>query len=397
MIGVVLAFALAGATAPAQLVVTTPRGETRIAVSIDGEGRPMVAALPLAAALGGALRQDGYWATVVISRQDFSFLVGAPLYRLNDHLEPLSAPAVQRGDSVFLPYQFVSEILPRFLGELYQFDRVNGRLVQRAPPPPPPPAAAGPKRLPNGLLPGHVVTVDAGHGGVDPGNPGRYFPAGVTEKNVTLQVALLVRDELLRQGVGVIMTRTTDTLINLRDRAPYCADDCELFVSLHVNSLARRAGYTSVRGFDTYFLGEAKTEEADRVARMENDAIRYEAPSASGTTAGGLDFILRDLQANEYLRESARAAELVQASLDPVHTGDNRGVKQAGYAVLTTARRPAILVEMGFSTNPEDGRLLSSRNSQRQLARAIAEAVVNYLREFERKSGVGPDTAGRGQ
>jgi len=392
VIRLLLSVALASGSAPAQLVVSTPRGETRIAVSADQEGRPMVAALPLAAALGGALRQDGYWATVVISRQDFSFLVGAPLFRLNDRLEPLSVPAAQRGDSLYLPYQFVSEILPRFLGELYQFDRLNGRLLQRTPPPP-----AAPKRLANGLLPGHVVTVDAGHGGVDPGNPGRYFPAGITEKNVTLQVALLVRDELLRQGVGVIMTRTTDTLINLRDRAPYCADACELFVSLHVNSLARRPGYTSVRGFDTYFLGEAKTEEAGRVARMENDAIRYEAPAAAGPSAGGLDFILRDLQANEYLRESARAAELVQSSLDPVHTGDNRGVKQAGYAVLTTARRPAILVEMGFSTNPEDGRLLSSRTSQKQLARAIADAIVNYLREFERKSGAGPDTAGRSQ
>jgi len=394
VIRLLLSVALASGSAPAQLVVSTPRGETRIAVSADPEGRPMVAALPLAAALGGALRQDGYWATVVISRQDFSFLVGAPLFRLNDRLEPLSVPAAQWGDSLYLPYQFVSEILPRFLGELYQFDRLNGRLLQRAPPPP---APAGPKRLANGLLPGHMVTVDAGHGGVDPGNPGRYFPAGITEKNVTLQMALLVRDELLRQGVGVIMTRTTDTLINLFDRAPYCADACELFVSLHVNSLARRPGYTSVRGFDTYFLGEAKTEEAGRVARMENDAIRYEAPSAAGPSAGGLEFILRDLQANEYLRESARAAELVQASLDPVHSGDNRGVKQAGYAVLTTARRPAILVEMGFSTNPEDGRLLSSRTSQKQLARAIADAIVNYLREFERKSGVGPDTAGRAQ
>jgi len=391
---IALALSLALLGAPAQLVVSTPRGETRIAVSLDREGRPMVAALPLASALGGALRQDGAWATIVISRQDFSFLVGAPLYRLNDQLEPVTVPALERGDSLFLPYQFVSEILPRFLGELYRFDRTGGRLLQLAPPPA---ASAGPKRLPNGLLPGHTVTVDAGHGGVDPGNPGRYFPAGVTEKDVTLQMALLVRDELLHQGVGVRMTRTTDTLINLRDRGPYCAEDCDLFVSLHVNSLARRPGYTSVRGFDTYFLGEAKTEEAGRVARMENDAIRFETPTASGPSTGGLDYILRDLQANEYLRESARAAELVQASLEPVHSGDNRGVKQAGYAVLTTARRPAILVEMGFSTNPEDGRLLSSRNSQRQLARAIAEAIVNYLHEFERKSGVGPDTAGRGR
>ena len=90
---------------------------------------------------------------------------------------------------------------------------------------------------------------------------------------------------------------------------------------------------------------------------------------------GGLDFILKDLQLNEHLRESARVAELVQKGLKSVHTGDDRGVKQAGFMVLTTARRPAILVEMGYSTNPLDGRFLTTRSSQRALASSIADAV----------------------
>jgi N-acetylmuramoyl-L-alanine amidase len=183
------------------------------------------------------------------------------------------------------------------------------------------------------------------------------------------------------------MTRTTDTLIALGDRGGYCTEACDLFVSVHVNSLARRRGYTEIRGFETYFLAEAKTEDAARVAKMENDAVRFETGEEAATEVGGLDFILKDLQLNEHLRESARAAELVQRGLKTVHTGPDKGVKQAGFMVLTTARRPAILVELGYSTNPQDGRLLTQRSSQKALAAAIADSVVEYLREYERKVG----------
>jgi N-acetylmuramoyl-L-alanine amidase len=237
------------------------------------------------------------------------------------------------------------------------------------------------------------VTIDPGHGGVDPGNPGLHFPSGVREKHVTLQVGLLLRDELQRRGVEVTMTRTTDTLIDLRHRGSYCADDCELFVSLHVNALPRRTGYTAVRGFETYFLAEARTEDAARVARMENEAIRFDQSAEVENGGGGLDFILKDLQLNEYLRESARAAELVQEHLDSVHDGENRGVRQAGLMVLTTARRPAILVELGFSTNRSDARLMTERASQRRLAVSLADAIEKYLADYERKAG-GPATSG---
>ena len=191
------------------------------------------------------------------------------------------------------------------------------------------------------------------------------------------------------------MTRTTDTLIALGDRGAVCTAACDLFVSLHVNSLARRRGYTEVRGFETFFLAEARTEDAARVARMENDAVRFETGESEGPRAAGLDFILKDLQLNEHLRESARAAELVQKKLRTAHTGLDRGVKQAGFMVLTTARRPAILVELGYSTNPQDGRLLTARKTQRVMAAALADAVVEYLRDYERKVGGGNAGGGR--
>jgi N-acetylmuramoyl-L-alanine amidase len=401
---VIAALLLAGAVLgggpsapPRELIVATQRGEVRIALRADPTGSPVVPAGPLLAALGGELHVDSGWADVVVARQAFRFLLGAPLFQFSSKLMPLAGPASLAGDSLFLPFQFVAEILPYYLGDQYRWDPRRGRLEElrgrtttlagRTP--------SG-ARLPNGLRPGHVVTVDPGHGGVDPGNPGLFFPRGVREKDVTLQVGLLLREELKRRGIGVRMTRTTDTLIALGDRGGYCTEACDLFVSLHINSLARRPGYTDMRGFETYFLAEAKTEDAARVAQMENDAVRFETDQDPIGTVGGLDFILKDLQLNEHLRESARLAELVQKDLAGVHTGESRGVKQAGFMVLTTARRPAILVELGYSTNPQDGRFLTNRNSQKDMAASIADAVVEYLLEYERKTGTAADSgAGR--
>jgi N-acetylmuramoyl-L-alanine amidase len=387
-------------SAPSVVTITGVNGETRIPVRKDGSGAPVVAAPGLMVALNGAERVSDGWAEVTIGPRSFRFLLGAPLYVFDKRLQPLAAPASVSRDTLFLPFQFLAEILPSNVSERYRYDQRRARLIDSGIPTtapiarrPPPPSEI--PRLPNGLRPGHIVTIDPGHGGVDPGNPGVFFPRGTREKEVTLAVGLLLRDELKRRGVGVKMTRTSDTLIALGDRGAFCTADCDLFVSLHVNSLARRRGYTDVRGFETYFLAEAKTEDAARVARMENEAVRFETGSAPAENAAGIDFILKDLQLNEHLRESARAAELVQGTLKTVHSGESRGVKQAGFMVLTTARRPAILVELGYSTNPQDGQLLTTRSTQKALAAAIADATVAYLLEYERKTNQARDSGVR--
>src|SRR5206468_7701143 len=123
-------------------------------------------------------------------------------------------------------------------------------------------------------------------------------------------------------------------------------------------------------GVETYFLSDAKTEDQERVAKMENDALRFES-TPTGGSRGPVDFILKDLQLNEYLRESARLAELVQDKAVAVHPGGDRGVQQAGFMVLTTARRPAILVETGLDENGRPprrswGRASDSTKSRRR-------------------------------
>jgi N-acetylmuramoyl-L-alanine amidase len=378
-------------SAPTVLTVAGAKGEARVPVRTDPTGAPVIAAPALLNALDGSVRLADGWAEVSVARQAFRFLVGAPLYLYGDQLRALAGSASVSKDTLYLPFQFVAQVLPSFLGERYRYDGRQARLIDLTVAARPPTARVPPpdRRLRNGLRPGHIVTIDPGHGGVDPGNPGIFFPRGTREKDVTLQVGLLLRDELKRRGVGVTMTRTSDTLIALGDRGRYCTEACDLFVSLHVNSLARRQGYTDIRGFETYFLAEARTEDAARVAQMENEAVRFEAGTPSAVSGVGLDFILKDLQLNEHLRESARAADLVQRKLKTVHVGESRGVKQAGFMVLTTARRPAILVELGYSTNPQDGRFLTTHASQKAMAAALADAVVEYLLDYERKTDSG--------
>lgn len=404
MIGALSLLAALMAQAPASITVATVRGEATLDVRADASGAPVLVASELVAALGGSVRVSGSWAEVAVGRQPFRFLLGAPFYIYNNRVQPLAGAAALAHDTLYFPLQFATEVLPRLFADRYRYDRAAARLIEAgapavaAAPPVVTRSAPGtrdePGRLPSGIRPGHVVTIDPGHGGVDPGNPGMFFPRGIREKDVTLQIGLLVREELKRRGVAVRMTRTTDTLIALGDRGSYCSETCDLFLSIHINSLPKRPGYTSARGFETYFLAEAKTEDARRVARMENEAVRFESETVAAHAAGGLDFILKDLQLNEHLRESALLAARVQDNLDRVHSGTNRGVKQAGFMVLTTARRPAILAELGYSTNPEDGRFLTSAGGQRQLAVALADAVVAYLHEYERRTDSGDDGAG---
>ncbi len=399
MTGFWLALALA-AGAPSAVTIASVSGEQRVPVTLGADGAPMLQARALLAALGGTFKQQDAWLDVFVARQQLRFLLAAPYIVFDGRTQPLVSGAMVQGDTAYLPLQLVSEVLPRLFSERYRYDVGTGRLMDAgwqlvkgnpAPAPVVAPARRGATKAPSGgtLRRQHVVTVDAGHGGVDPGNPGIFFPAGMKEKDVTLQMSLLLRDALRERGIAVRMTRTRDTLIALGDRGAFCTEECDLFVSLHVNSLPRRRGYSDVRGYETFFLAEAKTEDAERVANMENEAVRFEPETAAVAEQQGLNFILKDLAANEYLRESARLAELIQTGLGTVNPGGDRGVKQAGFMVLTTARRPAVLVEMGYSTNPADARLLTNKASQQQMASAIADAVVGYLADYERKMGDG--------
>lgn len=237
-----------------------------------------------------------------------------------------------------------------------------------------------------------VVVVDAGHGGRDPGMSGPIGAARkVHEKDITLAVAKALRLALQRRGITVVMTRSTDTLIALGDRGRIANQaKGDLFLSVHVNAANLRwKDPAGARGFETYFLSEAKTADERRVEAMENEAIRFET-SVDATRNDPLSFIIRDMAQNEHLRESARLATLVQGGVATVHPGTNRGVKQAGFVVLVTVFMPAVLVEVGFGTNRADAEFMTNPDRQRELAETLATAAVTYLQQYEKKVGSAP-------
>lgn len=389
---------LLAALIPQQVLIATPRGQVSIPVSNE-TGSAAVAGVLLSEPLGLTMSLDGSALRVTLSSQVFEFDLGSPFVRYAGAAYPLvGAPYVAR-DTIFLPLQWLTGHVPRLLATRYHWDPWLARLdevvasaVTPAPQPPVPVAAPNPL---TGLRLAHTIVVDPGHGGIDPGNPGMHFPRGVAEKDITLGIGRLLRTELQRRGLTVVLTRATDTLIDLANRPTFCRADCDLFVSIHINSMPAGRRQSQVNGVETYFVSDAKTEDQKRVAQMENDALRFETTAGIGG-GGPLGFILNDLQLNEYLRESARLAELVQGKVAAVHPGEDRGVQQGPFLVLAAARRPAILVEAGFATNPKDGAFLASSKGQQKIALAIADGIVAYLLEFERKLAVGTG-GGRGR
>jgi N-acetylmuramoyl-L-alanine amidase len=194
-------------------------------------------------------------------------------------------------------------------------------------------------------------------------------------------VAELLRDD---PRFEVRMTRDRDTLIALRDRgrlANQWRDEGQpaLFLSIHCNAHTSRAEI----GYETYFLSEARTADARRVQQMEDAAAQYEE-RPRGT---GLDFILSDLRQNQYLRESSDWAQMIQNRLREVHPGPNRGVKQAGFAVLVGAFMPAVLVEIGFISNRAEESMLADARQQETIARQLAAGVRDFFQTAERRQG----------
>jgi N-acetylmuramoyl-L-alanine amidase len=252
------------------------------------------------------------------------------------------------------------------------------------------PASSRPRGLRRGQR--YLVVVDAGHGGPDPGMTG---PIGggprLVEKDITLAVARLVAQELRGSGVDVLMTRTTDTLIALSDRGRIAnRNKGDVFVSIHVNATGSRGSSAArERGYETYFLAEAKSEDALRVERMENEAVRFET-GAYAPKGDPLTFIINDMAQNEHLRESNDLAETIQQGMGTFHPGPSRGVQQANFAVLRGSYMPAVLVEIGFGTNRDEADWLRDYTSQRDIAAGIARSVLDYLSHYEARVGGGP-------
>jgi N-acetylmuramoyl-L-alanine amidase len=251
---------------------------------------------------------------------------------------------------------------------------------------PAPPAARSPSPEPTGM---HVVVLDAGHGGKDPGATAK----GLREKEVCLDVAARTAGILNgTPGFRAHLTRADDRFIPLGERMRVAErKDADLFVSIHVNAAKNR----QASGAEVFFLsiGAASDRASSELARLENEADP-DYVVAEDEELRGLPFAV-DLRQSDTMLRSSRIAEVVLDLLAARRLAEPRGVRQAGFAVLKSFQVTSILVEVGFISSPADRKKLQTKEHRVRLAEALAAGIREYFEKYApQRAGGGASGAG---
>ena len=226
----------------------------------------------------------------------------------------------------------------------------------------------------------HTIVIDPGHGGTEVGAIG---PSGIQEKELTLQLARELETKLAqRLAVRVVLTRTEDANLPLDMRTAIANQNkADLFVSIHLNSSLGSGAY----GTETYFLSPQATDtRASSSAATENRAAAAGSAPATSDAANPADdtqdlqLILWDLAQTHHMTESQRFANMIQGELNEMLKLKDRGVKQAPFRVLMGATMPAVLVELGFISNPDEEKKLKDAAYREQLVDALSRAIAHY-------------------
>jgi N-acetylmuramoyl-L-alanine amidase len=227
-----------------------------------------------------------------------------------------------------------------------------------------------------------VVVIDPGHGGKDPGTIG---VKGTYEKNVVLGIGLKLGALIKKHmpDVKVVYTRSTDRFVELYRRTQMANEaGGKLFVSIHCNAIERKPSRTN--GFEIYLLRPGRTDDAIRVAALENAVIELESDRSRYKQLTEEEFILVTMAQAAYMKHSERFAETAAKALDDHTTLRNGGVKQAGFYVLVGASMPNVLIETGYLSNTKDETYLRSPTGQQQIAEAILKGLQTYKTVYER-------------
>ncbi|MFH1859999.1 MAG: N-acetylmuramoyl-L-alanine amidase [bacterium] len=233
-----------------------------------------------------------------------------------------------------------------------------------------------------------TIVIDPGHGGNDSGAVGR---TGLLEKNVVIDIAKRLRFVLQRAlpDVNILLTRDSDYFIPLRERTRFANyKNADLFISIHSN-----ASYASkAHGFEVFYLSTEASDDASRaLAAAENEVISLEKGNKSNNV-DMIKLILGDIAQQEFIEESIELARLVQSIACKNMGMVNRGAKSAFFWVLRDAMMPAVLIEVGFLTNPFEENRLRSEEFRDNMVSSICDSIVAYNNKYEGKMGFTPKT-----
>jgi N-acetylmuramoyl-L-alanine amidase len=266
----------------------------------------------------------------------------------------------------------------RFVLDVQPSDRATFLAAGRPPPvdtPAPQPTAKPPKGpAPRRADGKRVVVLDPGHGGVDPGTTGY---AGTYEKDVTLDIALDLAKRLKAGGkYHVLLTRDDDYFVRLRERVRFAREhDAELFVSLHADSLHD----SKVRGATVYTLSDRGSDAvAEALAAKENRADSIAGIDLS-REKDDIQIILFDLAQRETRNHSAKFAGVLVPEIGRAAKVWRDGRRSAAFAVLKAPDVPSVLVEMGYLSNRQDERFLTSPKGRKAIVDALARGIDRYF------------------
>jgi N-acetylmuramoyl-L-alanine amidase len=252
-----------------------------------------------------------------------------------------------------------------------------------APPAPAPPAPTPDLPAVNPLPATGVrtVVIDPGHGGEELGAQGSR---GTLEKDITLSVARRLRTLIeSRLGLRVFLTRDDDRTMSLDDRSAYAnSQKADVFVSIHANAAVRPA----MKGAEVYYL---TIDRADAEARRLAESSDAQLPTLGGGTRT-IDLILWETAQARYLEQSNAFANFAEQALRGRVEMSPRAVQQAPFRVLVGANMPAVLVEIGYLSNPEQEQALTSAAYQDLVAQALLDAITRFRTHVERPASTPP-------
>ena len=226
-----------------------------------------------------------------------------------------------------------------------------------------------------------TVVIDPGHGGDEVGAEGKD---GIFEKDIVIDIAERLKKQLMKiPDLKIILTRDKDITMPLDERTAIANHNrADLFISIHVNaSKGKKAS-----GAETFFLSyEAADEEIRTLAALENNVVGL--PQEKAGENKGLEMILWDMAQAQYLQESSELAESIQKEFNEMLGVRDRGIKQAPFRVLMGATMPAVLVEVGFLSNPAEEEKLKSSSYRDEITGAIFRSVLKYKEMVEKRIG----------
>jgi N-acetylmuramoyl-L-alanine amidase len=232
-----------------------------------------------------------------------------------------------------------------------------------------------PRPFDRGTIPLSIKTVviDAGHGG----EPGTTSESGLTEKEITLDVALRLRRLLKNAPFKVLLTRETDRSMSLDKRVSFANENkADLFLSIHVNWMEPH----SIRALETYYVGPTDDPATLKLASREN--------KDSGYSLSDYKKILEKIYVDVRRDESRTLAYTIQNQLfrslkasNPAL--ENRGIRTAPFVVLIGTQMPAILVEIACLSNEDEAKLLTTEDYRENIALALAKGIRSYAKALK--------------